>query len=250
MVRDLYEGPRAGRELSRMSTIMGVVPAAAPILGGLLQEAFGWRANFVASMVFSAAPGLVTLTRVPETILARSATPVPFLAVLRGFRSLLAPELSRPRDLVVAGPWRAVRLHLGLLLRAAGVYGLSELAFAFSLAFMVTGFMAGSFLSNAWWGGLVSMARSGLASRPWRSLAGPCWRSALSAPSSFSVTEPMALYAISVGLTMPQAITCSIGPFPRRAGAASSLPDLCQMTFAALLGIGLGLALGQAAPRR
>jgi DHA1 family bicyclomycin/chloramphenicol resistance-like MFS transporter len=42
MVRDLYGGARAGRELSRMGTIMGVVPAAAPTLGGLLEEAFGW----------------------------------------------------------------------------------------------------------------------------------------------------------------------------------------------------------------
>src|SRR3954452_24722230 len=39
IVRDLYEGPRAGRELSRMGTIMGVVPALAPIVGGLLSVA-------------------------------------------------------------------------------------------------------------------------------------------------------------------------------------------------------------------
>ena len=52
IVRDIYEGARAGRELSRMSTI------AAPIDGGLLQKAFGWRSNFAACMVFSVALGL------------------------------------------------------------------------------------------------------------------------------------------------------------------------------------------------
>ena len=30
MVRDLYDGPRAGRELARMGMIMGLVPAVAP----------------------------------------------------------------------------------------------------------------------------------------------------------------------------------------------------------------------------
>src|ERR687889_2560075 len=51
MVRDLYEGPRAGRELSRMGAIMGLVPAFAPILGGVLQGLFGWRANFAATVL-------------------------------------------------------------------------------------------------------------------------------------------------------------------------------------------------------
>jgi DHA1 family bicyclomycin/chloramphenicol resistance-like MFS transporter len=36
-------------------------------------------------------------------------------------------------------------------------------------------------------------------------------------------------------------------PFPERAGAASSLLGICQMTFAAVLGIGLGQALGTSA---
>ena len=53
MVRDLYEGPRAGRELARMGMIMGLVPAVAPVLGGVLQTAFGWRSTFLATLVFA-----------------------------------------------------------------------------------------------------------------------------------------------------------------------------------------------------
>ena len=54
----------------------------------------------------------------------------------------------------------------------------------------------------------------------------------------------MALYAAGVGLTMPQAMASAMMPFPDRAGAASSLLGICQMTFAALVGIGLGQTLG------
>src|SRR5260370_28980227 len=46
IVRDLYEGPRAGREMARMGMIMGVVPAIAPVLGGILHDPVGWRSIF------------------------------------------------------------------------------------------------------------------------------------------------------------------------------------------------------------
>ena len=59
----------------------------------------------------------------------------------------------------------------------------------------------------------------------------------------------MAVYGAGVGLTMPQAMASALMPFPDRAGAASSLLGICQMSFAALLGIALGQHLdGSALP--
>jgi DHA1 family bicyclomycin/chloramphenicol resistance-like MFS transporter len=69
----------------------------------------------------------------------------------------------------------------------------------------------------------------------------------LGVPTSFAVTAPMAIYTLGVGLTMPNAMASAMMPFPDRAGAASSLLGICQMTFAALLGIGLGQFLGGSA---
>ena len=43
IVRDLYAGARAGRELSLMGAIMALAPVGAPMIGGVLQSAFGWR---------------------------------------------------------------------------------------------------------------------------------------------------------------------------------------------------------------
>ena len=53
IVRDLYSGPRAGRELSLMGSIMALAPIAAPLIGGVLQTAFGWRANLVVARATS-----------------------------------------------------------------------------------------------------------------------------------------------------------------------------------------------------
>ena len=249
IVRDLYEGARAGRELSRMSTIMGVVPAAAPIFGGLLYQAFGWRSNFAACIAFGVALAAVILTRMPETIPARSPIPVSFLAILRGFRSLLAhrsyPVYVAFSSLAYGGLFAFIS---GSSFVLQGFYGLSELAYAFSFSFMVIGFMAGTLLAQqvVWRLGLDGTIGLGVTAL---ALGGVLMLAlvALGVPSSLAVTGPMALYAVGVGLTMPQSMASAMGPFPDRAGAASSLLGLCQMTFAAILGIGLGLALGQAA---
>jgi DHA1 family bicyclomycin/chloramphenicol resistance-like MFS transporter len=70
---------------------------------------------------------------------------------------------------------------------------------------------------------------------------------ALGVPSSLAISAPMAVYGLGVGLTMPQAMASALMPFPDRAGAASSLLGICQMTFAAILGIALGQNLGGSA---
>jgi MFS transporter, DHA1 family, multidrug resistance protein len=129
-----------------------------------------------------------------------------------------------------------------------GVYGLAELPYAFSFAFMVLGFIGGTFLAQRVVGrlGLDGTIRLGVMAL---ALGGGTMLVlvALGAPTSFAVTGPMAIYALGVGLTMPQSMASAMMPFPDRAGAASSLLGICQMTFAALLGIGLGQALGASA---
>jgi DHA1 family bicyclomycin/chloramphenicol resistance-like MFS transporter len=57
VVRDLYEGVRAGRQLSSMGVLMGFAPIIAPLTGGVLQTAFGWRAGFVFLIAVGALAG-------------------------------------------------------------------------------------------------------------------------------------------------------------------------------------------------
>ena len=47
IVRDLYSGSRAGRELSLIGAVMALAPVLAPIAGGVLQTGFGWRSVFL-----------------------------------------------------------------------------------------------------------------------------------------------------------------------------------------------------------
>nr|WP_303048855.1 multidrug effflux MFS transporter [Phaeobacter sp. HF9A] len=45
-VRDMYEGPKAASMIGYVTMGMAVVPMLGPALGGLVDQAFGWHANF------------------------------------------------------------------------------------------------------------------------------------------------------------------------------------------------------------
>ena len=47
VIRDLYEPARAARVLGYMGTAMALTPILAPIVGGVVHVAFGWRAVYL-----------------------------------------------------------------------------------------------------------------------------------------------------------------------------------------------------------
>jgi len=249
IVRDFYEGPRAGRELSRMGTIMGVVPAIAPVFGGLIARFSGWRVTFAVMLLCGAALAATVLLRLPESIRAKSAAPISFGAILKGFGSLLRHPGYRVYvglSMLTYGGLFAFISGSSFVLQ--GHYGLDQIAFAFSFTFMVVGYMAGTALAQRLVGsyGLDGTIRLGVASL---AVGGVTMLVLVGSgvPSSFAITGPMAIYALGVGLTMPQSMASALMPFPDRAGAASSLLGICQMSFAAVLGVALGRNLDASA---
>jgi MFS transporter, DHA1 family, multidrug resistance protein len=67
IVRDLYEGPRAQRMLSLITMIFAVAPAIAPVVGGWIHIAFGWRAVFGFMAIFGLTLVLSSALSLPET---------------------------------------------------------------------------------------------------------------------------------------------------------------------------------------
>ena len=245
MVRDLYEGPRAGRELARMGMIMGLVPAVAPVLGGVLQQAFGWRSTFVASLAFAVALIGVVMVLLPETIRSRSREPLSLMAIIRGFGTLLQNRAYRVYVGLTALAYGGLFAFIsGSSFVLIGIHGLTPAQYGLSFGFGVLGFILGTILAQRLVGrrgmdgvialGVLCLAGGGLAMLL-------CVLTGFAGP--FGVIVPMALYACGVGLTMPQAQASAMMPFPDRAGAASSFTGLCQMLFSACVGLLVGHAL-------
>ncbi len=249
VVRDMYEGVRVGRELSRMAAIMALAPLVAPLAGGILQTAFGWRSNFIALFIYgTVAAGMVWML-LPETLRQRAPEPVSLLSILRSYRSFLGHA--------------GFVVHVGIVTCCMGglfawissapfvlqsIHGLS--AFAFGLAFAVSssGYLAGTtiaarFVSRLGSGrtmgiGAAAMALGGVL------MAGMLLLGVLTAAELIAT---MALYMVGMGMALPRAQAGALMPFPQRAGAASSLMGFIAQTSAAMIGAILGHILGSSA---
>jgi DHA1 family bicyclomycin/chloramphenicol resistance-like MFS transporter len=251
MVRDLYEGPRAGRELARMGMIMGLVPAVAPLIGGVLQMAFGWRSTFLATLVFAVALALVIIMAMPETLRARSPHPLSLVSIFRGFGTLLRNRAFRVYVALTALAYAGLFAFIsGSSFVLIGIYGLSPVAYGLSFGFGVLGYILGTIIAQRLVGrrgmdGVISLGVACLAAGGLLMLAGV----ATGIAGPLGVVAPMAVYACGVGLTMPQAQASAMMPFPDRAGAASSFNGLCQMLLSACVGLLVGRMLeGTALP--
>lgn len=246
MVRDLHEGRRAAQELARMGTIMGVVPAIAPILGVGLEMAFGWRSNFVATTVLALGLGIWVLSALPETLRQRAVTPLTLFTIVGGFGSLIRDRRFLPFALLAA------TCYSGLFAFISGSsfvyqqhFKVTPLFFAVCFVLMVSGYMSGAFLAqrlalrydqrrmlligaSLQAGGGVAMLLA-----TWLGLG------------SFGLTIPMMAYAAGVGFTLPQSHAGAMMHFPERAGAASSLLGMIQMGGAAIIGAKVGVWIDQ-----
>ena len=93
VVRDMYDGAQLGREMSRIAAMMAVAPLVAPLFGGVLQTAFGWRSNFVALFIYGATAAAMVWLLLPETLRARAPEPVSPLSILRSYRRFLGDRM-------------------------------------------------------------------------------------------------------------------------------------------------------------
>jgi DHA1 family bicyclomycin/chloramphenicol resistance-like MFS transporter len=248
IVRDLYSGARAGRELSLMGAIMSLAPVGAPMIGGVLQSAFGWRSHFVLQIAFGLVAAYLVWRKLPETL--RERTPGPF-----SLREILAGYAEIMRN-------RAVLAYVGMLaLSFAGVfawisgssfvlqdlYGLSALQFGLTFAASSAGYLVGTslaarFVTRVGLDRTIGIGALALALGGIGSLAAiPLGTSAV------ALVAAMALYAAGMGLVQPQTIAGAMMPFPQRAGTASSLVGVSQMVCAAISGVIVGQLLGTSA---
>jgi MFS transporter, DHA1 family, multidrug resistance protein len=248
MVRDLYQGARAGRELARMGAIMALAPVAAPSLGGVLQSLFGWRASFLAMAAFGMGAVAVVARLLPETM-TRPPAVISLPSILRNYGRFLGHR-SYLRYLAIAAT-----SYGGMFAWVSGasfalqdLYGLSPLAFGLVFAIATLGYGVGA-LASARLVGRIGIDRTIVCGGLALAAGGASMVAAvtLDLRSPLALALPMALYLAGIGLTLPQSMAGALTPFPDRAGAAASLLGFLQQATGSTLGIVVGHALGASA---
>jgi len=240
IVRDLYSGARAGRELSVMGAVMALAPVLAPIAGGLLQTGLGWRSVFFTLVGVGLIGAGVVWPLLPETLPARAAEPVSPASMLKSYRVVARnPAYLAYLGLASTGFGGLFAWISGTSFVLQNLYGLTP--FQFGVAFAV-GSVARLVMrlgiDRTLGIGAGAMAAGGL---------GMVMAVALGLTSAASLVLPMALYLAGLGMVLPQAIAGAMTPFPERAGAASALLGFIQQSAAALCGAVVGWLLGQSA---
>jgi DHA1 family bicyclomycin/chloramphenicol resistance-like MFS transporter len=247
IVRDLYSGARAGRELSLMGSVMALAPVLAPLAGGLLQTGFGWRSIFVTLVAAGVTGAGVVWLLLPETLATRAAEAISPSTMLTSYRAVA----RNPAYLAYLGI--ATASYAGLFAWISGasfvlqnLYGLSPFNFGVAFALGSIGYMTGATMAarlvmqfgidRTLGVGSVTLAVGGL---------GTVTALALGFGSAVSLVLPVAVYLAGLGMVLPQAIAGAMTPFPERAGAASALLGFIQQSAAALCGAVVGWLLGQ-----
>lgn len=252
IVRDLYSGARAGQELSRMGSIMGLVPAIGPLVGALVYEAAGWRMIFALQFLLAAVTAAVVFAALPETIGARRRPdPLRPATLLRTYADIVRHPvfaLYTATNCFVFGGFFAFIATAGFLLPA--VYGSGSLGVGLAFGMVAVAFVTGT-LIGARLVGRIGIDRTMLAGVVVLLQSGGMIV-LLVFDSVIHVSDilvPMMVYGLGLGIAFPQGIAGAIGPFPDRAGAASSAFGFLQMTFGALLSLWLaGSFAGSAVP--
>jgi MFS transporter, DHA1 family, multidrug resistance protein len=249
IVRDLYSGVQAARELSMIGSIGAFAPIVAPMIGGVLQTAFGWRASFIAMGAAALIAIAVAGRLLPETLRQRAGEPMSLGFLLRGYGAVLRHRgfLAYLGILTVS--------YAGLFAWISGasvvlqeVYGLTAFGFGFTFALGAAGYMAGATaaarlvvrlgLDRTMGLGVILLAAGGI---------GLAAVVAAQIQNGVWLVAVMAVYLAGLGLALPQAMAGALTPFPDRAGTAASLMGLVQQTVAAAVAAVIGGYLGRSA---
>ena len=248
-VRDLYSGERAGRELSLMGSITAFAPIVAPAIGGLLQDAFGWRASFYLLVVFALVAGATAARFLPETLRQRASGPFSFGAMGALYRSVLVHRgFLANLGILVAAFVGLFAWISGAPFVMQGLYAMTPVAFGAAYAVGAAGYMVGAYvaarvvmrlgLDRTVGMGAVIMAAGGLA------MAASV---ALGLSSVAWLVGTMTIYLVGMGLVLPQTQAGALTPFADRAGTASSLLGFAQQSSAAIAAAAIGHFLGYSA---
>jgi DHA1 family bicyclomycin/chloramphenicol resistance-like MFS transporter len=250
VVRDLYSGPRAGRELSLMGAITGVAPIFAPVIGGGLQTFFGWRATFFLLVIIALVVGATAARLLPETLREPAKTPFSVRAMGMMYRSVVVHRgfLAYLAILTAAFVGPFAWISGAPVVMQTATYGLTPFVFGVSFALGSAGYVIGTFfaarivmrlgLDRLIGIGTAAMACGGLAMATVVALA---------LPHVLWFVSAMTLYLAGLGFALPSTMAGALTPFHDRAGTASSVMGFAQQTGAAITAAAVGAYLGHSA---
>lgn len=236
MIRDAHDEHDAHRAMAYVMMLFALAPAIAPIIGGWLHQAFGWRSVFYFLALYGAIIIFMAIYFLPETLakdLRQSFHPL-------HVAKLYCRTMKNSRFLFFV-------LTLGtgfsgLFLYIAGsptivfdFLGLDSRYFALQFVPMTTGIIAGSLISVRLSHKFdsKSIVTIALYFMIGTSILN-CLLMLTSEVGAIKIILPLALYAMGIALAIPGLSILSMDCFPHNRGTASAVQSFVQVLFSAL----------------
>ena len=243
VISDRFPAERMARTLAQLGVVAVIASGTAPVFGGLLTAAFGWRSVFVALLLVAATVGWFAWRHLPETRPPTSHPPPPREMALAAVSLLRTPlyvscvvQASAAYAIFVVLISLAPYVMINALGRPATEYG-------FYYLFISVGYLLGN------WG----VSRFGGRGQRWAISFGSVLQfgsaivavalAGLGFDHPLAIFAPMGLLFFGQGLFMPHltAIAVSLAP-PRATGVGASTLGFLNQVIAAfcvqLMGLG------------
>src|SRR5215471_13290770 len=233
IIRDLYERDRAASMIGLVTSVVVLMPMAAPLIGGILDTLLGWEAVFVFSAALSALVLAWAGLALPETHKAAGAERNRFRSDLRAlaasprfFGYALCAGLGSAPFFSFLGA--APHVVVTLLGRTSAEYGLWF--FVPSIGFMSGNFAVSRLTARfgvdalIWWG--IALTIIGCLLNVLVYLALPGWEMA-------TIFLPQIVIGFGNGLLLPTSIAGAVSIRPQVAGTASGTTGFIQMAIGA-----------------
>jgi DHA1 family bicyclomycin/chloramphenicol resistance-like MFS transporter len=244
IIFDAFQKERAIEALNKLNTIIPLIMAGAPMVGGYLNHAFGFRSNFLAIALFVFLSLIICLFFFEETLVKEKRTSFQTKAVLRDFKEAFSNlafwQVTTVISVIFGG---YIAFLSGTAVLFVVEFGMSKIEIPFIQAAILGGWVAGSLVLNramAKWGALI-VKKAGVVLCVFGGVAFAAI--ALITPRNpYLLTSQMMLYAFGanwiIGLYFPEGMEI----LPRIKGITASLLTSARLLIAALI-VGLASAL-------
>ncbi len=237
IIRDTYDGPMAQRLMSQVTMLFSLAPAVAPVIGGVLDIAFGWRSIFVFLTVFSLLLWAGCAWTLPETLPKTDRQPFRAAPLVASYVQVFGSVRFAMLALAVAFNFAGFFIYV--VSAPAVIYrhlGLSATDFAWLFVPGIGGVMIGAWLSGRLAGRAtpertVILAFAVMATAAFLSIG----YHLMYPPAVPWTVLPLMLYALGMALAMPSITLLALDLFPRNRGMAASVQGFTQSMCNALL---------------
>ncbi len=245
LVRDLF----TDRVLSKIGSYVGIVSVfimvASPVLGGYIQEHFGWRSNFLCLFVFGIVIWLFALLTLPETNKNLNPEATKIRVMRDNYFTLLRSKVFLGYALCACFACAGLLAYLAIApFLFQDALGLSPIEFG-QLTIFIAGaicvsgiinsqMVMGKGVSHMVFIGIIFMIIGGLAM---------LFLAFLGMKNVLSIMIPVSFFSMGVGFTFINAFAGAFHPFPHMAGTVGAL-YACMQDLSAAISTGI-VALGK-----